>query len=144
MANLDRSIPNLKLNDGTSMPMLGYGTGTAWYKQGEESKIDQAIIDAVKIAIDMGYTHLDGAESMFPASVWSRKARLTTLSVQNRVRARNCHQRVRQRPLEAVHHNKSRQGQHARHRKRTQDEPEEAATRLRRSVSSSCTYSSIF
>jgi len=62
MANLDRSIPNLKLNDGTSMPMLGYGTGTAWYKQGEESKIDQAIIDAVKIAIDMGYTHLDGAE----------------------------------------------------------------------------------
>jgi diketogulonate reductase-like aldo/keto reductase len=63
MANLDRAIPNLKLNDGNSMPMLGYGTGTAWYKQGEESKIDQAIIDAVKIAINMGYTHLDGAES---------------------------------------------------------------------------------
>jgi hypothetical protein len=63
MANLDLTIPNLKLNDGNSMPMLGYGTGTAWYKTGEESKIDQAIIDTVKIAIKMGYTHLDGAES---------------------------------------------------------------------------------
>jgi diketogulonate reductase-like aldo/keto reductase len=65
MANLDLTLPNLKLNDGNSMPMLGYGTGTAWYKTGEESKIDQAIIDAVKMAIKMGYTHLDGAESAF-------------------------------------------------------------------------------
>jgi diketogulonate reductase-like aldo/keto reductase len=63
MAELDVTIPNLKLNDGNAMPMLGYGTGTAWYKQGEESKTDQAIVDAVKIAIKMGYTHLDGAES---------------------------------------------------------------------------------
>jgi diketogulonate reductase-like aldo/keto reductase len=63
MAGLDVTIPNLKLNDGNAMPMLGYGTGTAWYKQGEESKTDQAIVDAVKIAIKMGYTHLDGAES---------------------------------------------------------------------------------
>ncbi|KAH7392829.1 aldo-keto reductase family 1 member C13 [Pyrenochaeta sp. MPI-SDFR-AT-0127] len=62
MAKLDLTIPNLKLNDGTSMPMLGYGTGTAWYKTGEESKIDQAIIDAVKTATKLGYTHLDGAE----------------------------------------------------------------------------------
>jgi diketogulonate reductase-like aldo/keto reductase len=63
MAGLNVTIPNLKLNDGNAMPMLGYGTGTAWYKQGEESKTDQAIVDAVKIAIKMGYTHLDGAES---------------------------------------------------------------------------------
>ncbi|CAA9963782.1 Aldo-keto reductase family 1 member C13 [Pyrenophora teres f. maculata] len=62
MANLNVTIPNLKLNDGTSMPMLGYGTGTAWFKNGEESKIDQATIDAVKIATKLGYTHLDGAE----------------------------------------------------------------------------------
>lgn len=31
MANISTPIPALKLNDGTSMPMLGYGTGTAWY-----------------------------------------------------------------------------------------------------------------
>ena len=63
MAKLDLTIPNLKLNDGNSIPMLGYGTGTAWYKTGEESKFDQAIVDAVKTAIKLGYTHLDGAES---------------------------------------------------------------------------------
>lgn len=63
MSKLDLTIPSLKLNDGTTIPMLGYGTGTAWYKTGEESKIDQSIIDAVKMAIKLGYTHLDGAES---------------------------------------------------------------------------------
>ncbi|KAF2710925.1 aldo-keto reductase family 1 member C13 [Pleomassaria siparia CBS 279.74] len=62
MAQINTPIPALKLNDGTSMPMLAYGTGTAWYKQGEESKIDQAVIDGVKTAIKLGYTHLDGAE----------------------------------------------------------------------------------
>jgi len=69
MANLNITIPKLKLNDGTSMPMLGYGTGTAWFKTGEESKIDQAIIDSVKIATKLGYTHLDGAEGMLIAAV---------------------------------------------------------------------------
>jgi diketogulonate reductase-like aldo/keto reductase len=63
MADIPTPIPNLKLNDGNSMPMLGYGTGTAWYKKGDESKIDQAAIDGVKAAINLGYTHLDGAES---------------------------------------------------------------------------------
>jgi predicted aldo/keto reductase-like oxidoreductase len=63
MAHIHTPIPSLKLNDGTSMPMLGYGTGTAWYKKGEESRVDQAAIDAVKTAIKLGYTHLDGAES---------------------------------------------------------------------------------
>ena len=65
MAELNVTIPKLKLNDGTSMPMLGYGTGTAWFKTGEENKIDQATIDAVKIATKLGYTHLDGAEGMY-------------------------------------------------------------------------------
>jgi diketogulonate reductase-like aldo/keto reductase len=45
------------------MPLqIGYGTGTAWYKSGDESKIDQACIDAAKMSIDMGYYHQDGAE----------------------------------------------------------------------------------
>lgn len=42
--------------------MLGYGTGTAWYKQGDESKLDQACIDSTKTAIKLEYYHLDGAE----------------------------------------------------------------------------------
>jgi len=67
MANITTNIPWLKLNDGTSMPMLGYGTGTAWFKKGEESKLDQPVIDAVKVAIKLEYTHLDGAESEYLA-----------------------------------------------------------------------------
>ncbi|KAI9689437.1 MAG: hypothetical protein M1822_010088 [Bathelium mastoideum] len=62
MANLKNPTPHLKLNDGNSIPMLGFGVGTAWYKSGDASKIDQGCIDAVKTAIGVGYTHLDGAE----------------------------------------------------------------------------------
>ncbi|KAF2878326.1 2,5-diketo-D-gluconate reductase-like protein A [Massariosphaeria phaeospora] len=62
MAYTHTPIPFLKLNDDTSMPMLGYGTGTGWFKTGDESKIDQATIDGIKTAIGLGYTHLDGAE----------------------------------------------------------------------------------
>jgi len=71
----------LKLSDGTSIPMvsyilfvdrlcssadpfkqLGFGTGTAWYKTGDESQLDQTCIDSAKTAIGLGYHHLDGAE----------------------------------------------------------------------------------
>jgi hypothetical protein len=65
MAHITTNIPWLKLNDGTSMPMLGYGTGTAWFKKGEESKLDQPVVDGVKTAIKLEYTHLDGAESEY-------------------------------------------------------------------------------
>lgn len=41
---------------------LGYGTGTAWYKTGDESQLDQTCIDSAKMAIGLGYHHLDGAE----------------------------------------------------------------------------------
>jgi diketogulonate reductase-like aldo/keto reductase len=40
---------------------LGYGTGTAWHKDASRP-LDQALIDATKKAIEMGYAHLDGAE----------------------------------------------------------------------------------
>jgi diketogulonate reductase-like aldo/keto reductase len=87
MADIHTPIPNLKLNDGTSIPMvcpnttlkrfaspnpadlttnitqqLAFGTGTAWYKQGDESVLDQVCIDSAKTAIKLGYHHLDGAE----------------------------------------------------------------------------------
>lgn len=62
MANIHTPIPKLKLNNGNAIPMLGYGTGTAWYKSGDESKLDRGCVDATKIAIGLGYHHLDGAE----------------------------------------------------------------------------------
>lgn len=62
MANIHTPIPALKLNDGNSIPMLGYGTGTAWYKSGDEDKIDRDLIESIKVAIKLGYMHLDGAE----------------------------------------------------------------------------------
>lgn len=62
MANIHTPIPSLKLNDGNSIPMLAYGTGTAWYKTGDESELDQTCIDSTKTAIGLGYSHLDGAE----------------------------------------------------------------------------------
>ena len=63
MAQIHTPIPSLKLNDGNSISMLGYGTGTAWYKKGDENKIEQPLIDTLKKVIELGYTHLDGAES---------------------------------------------------------------------------------
>lgn len=48
----------------SSVPQLGYGTGTAWYKAGDDGKIDRATVDAVKLAIKLGYYHLDGAEGL--------------------------------------------------------------------------------
>lgn len=41
---------------------LGFGCGTAWYKTGDESKVDKALVEAMTTAIKMGYYHLDGAE----------------------------------------------------------------------------------
>ncbi|KAL9605588.1 MAG: hypothetical protein Q9179_001205 [Wetmoreana sp. 5 TL-2023] len=61
MAGLDARIPSLKLNDGTSVPMLAYGTGTAWYKSGS-SGIDRELVETIKAAVKLGYHHLDGAE----------------------------------------------------------------------------------
>ncbi|KAK2880092.1 hypothetical protein FQN49_000570 [Arthroderma sp. PD_2] len=55
--------PVVKLSNGASIPVLGYGTGTAWYKKPGDQGIDQATIEAVKSAIKTGYRHLDGAEA---------------------------------------------------------------------------------
>ena len=83
MAKLDLTIPTLTLSDGKTIPVLGYGLGTAnWrgsrLKQQENtstlekvkssisnvlsSSLDQSLVDTVKLAISLGYTHLDGAE----------------------------------------------------------------------------------
>ncbi|KAL8980403.1 MAG: hypothetical protein Q9205_004503 [Flavoplaca limonia] len=62
MANLNVQIPSLKLNDGTSIPLVGYGTGTAWYKSDKGGALDRNFIDATTMALKLGYYHLDGAE----------------------------------------------------------------------------------
>ena len=63
MAKIDTPIPMLQLNDGTSIPMLGYGTGTAWYKSPSDTSIDRPTVDALKLAMKLGYMHLDAAEN---------------------------------------------------------------------------------
>ena len=62
MSDIDTPIPLLKLNDGISIPMLGYGTGTAWYKTAGDSSVDRDLVEAIKSALKMGYNHLDAAE----------------------------------------------------------------------------------
>ena len=60
MANIETPIPLLKLNDGNTIPMLGYGTGTAWYTSNES--VDRKTVEAIKTAIKLGYSHIDAAE----------------------------------------------------------------------------------
>ncbi|KAL2066634.1 hypothetical protein VTL71DRAFT_2705 [Oculimacula yallundae] len=55
-------IPNLKLNNGEEIPVLGYGLGTANYKADPNSPVDKKLVDTVVLAIDTGYYHLDGAQ----------------------------------------------------------------------------------
>ncbi|KAK2739043.1 hypothetical protein FQN57_006725 [Myotisia sp. PD_48] len=55
-------VPTVKLNDGSSIPILGYGTGTAWIKKGDANEVDRSVVEATKTAIRLGYRHLDGAE----------------------------------------------------------------------------------
>ncbi|TFK76341.1 Aldo/keto reductase [Pluteus cervinus] len=46
--------PTIKLNDGTAVPWLAFGTGTALY--GRDAT------NAIRLAVDKGITHLDGAQ----------------------------------------------------------------------------------
>ena len=62
MANIDTPIPLLKLNDGTQVPMLGYGTGTAWYKSSDTASIDRQTVEGIKTALKLNYIHVDAAE----------------------------------------------------------------------------------
>ncbi|OJD22215.1 hypothetical protein ACJ73_06442 [Blastomyces percursus] len=55
-------LPEIKLEDGNSVPVLGYGTGTAWYKKPGNTGIDRQLVDSIKEAISLGYIHIDGAE----------------------------------------------------------------------------------
>jgi diketogulonate reductase-like aldo/keto reductase len=75
-------IPTLKLNDGNSIPMVGsslvkaielevnlgqiaYGLGTANFKMGGRTEYDENVVNNTYTAIQSGFYHLDGAESLF-------------------------------------------------------------------------------
>ncbi|KAL3421303.1 aldo/keto reductase [Phlyctema vagabunda] len=55
-------LQDLTLNDGTEIPLLGYGLGTARYKADSDGPIDPELVKTVVMAIKAGYYHLDGAE----------------------------------------------------------------------------------
>jgi len=62
MSKLDIKIATVNLPDGAPIPVLGYGTGTAWYKKDASSPLDKSLVEATRKAIEIGYYHLDGAE----------------------------------------------------------------------------------
>ncbi|CAG9962909.1 unnamed protein product [Clonostachys byssicola] len=56
-------IPTVKLYDGVEIPVLGFGTGTAWYKPDRFSAYNPDAVTISKDAIAAGYRHLDTAEA---------------------------------------------------------------------------------
>ncbi|KAJ5693319.1 hypothetical protein N7462_002742 [Penicillium macrosclerotiorum] len=62
MAALQNKIPTCKLNDGTEIPVIGYGFGTAWFKKQGDTTINSDLVESAKNAVKLGYQHLDGAE----------------------------------------------------------------------------------
>ncbi|PSR77184.1 alpha-keto ester reductase-like protein [Coniella lustricola] len=63
MSTETKGFPNLKLNNGETIPLIAYGLGTANYKRGDKNKLDQHIVNLTVQAIQTGFTHLDGAEA---------------------------------------------------------------------------------
>ena len=62
MSKVGSKIPTINLLDGAPVPVLGYGTGTAWYKKDASGPLDNTLVEATRKAIETGYMHLDGAE----------------------------------------------------------------------------------
>ncbi|KAL6802675.1 NADP-dependent oxidoreductase domain-containing protein [Trichoderma sp. SZMC 28013] len=56
-------IPTLPLKDGNAIPMLGFGTGTAWYKDNPEDPLSPQLVELLKAALTKGYVHIDTADS---------------------------------------------------------------------------------
>mmetsp|Transcript_30233 Transcript_30233/g.50804 ORF Transcript_30233/g.50804 Transcript_30233/m.50804 type:complete len:289 (-) Transcript_30233:122-988(-) len=52
---------SVKLSSGHSIPVLGYGTGTAWFTGKNESRND-TLVGALADAIKLGCRHIDAAE----------------------------------------------------------------------------------
>ncbi|KAL2832818.1 NADP-dependent oxidoreductase domain-containing protein [Aspergillus cavernicola] len=55
-------IPNLQLRDGNKIPLLAFGTGTAWFKEDGDTSFNHDLVQLIKTAIQKGFIHLDCAE----------------------------------------------------------------------------------
>lgn len=55
------TIPTFTLRTGAKIPAVGFGVGTKWFKA-ESTGLDSKVVEAVDVAIEKGFTHLDGAE----------------------------------------------------------------------------------
>ncbi|KAJ5713911.1 Aldo/keto reductase [Penicillium malachiteum] len=53
------SLPCLSLSDGNSIPMLGFGTGTAWFKEDPGEPFNLKLVEVLKTAIQRGFRHID-------------------------------------------------------------------------------------
>ncbi|EHK45172.1 uncharacterized protein TrAtP1_003411 [Trichoderma atroviride] len=56
-------IPTLPVKDGNAVPMLGIGTGTAWYKDSPDDPLNPQLVELLKTALAQGYVHVDTADS---------------------------------------------------------------------------------
>ncbi|OAA56748.1 Aldo/keto reductase [Cordyceps fumosorosea ARSEF 2679] len=55
-------IPLLELRDGNKIPLLAFGTGTAWFKEVGDTSFNHELVEVTKTAIRKGFHHLDCAE----------------------------------------------------------------------------------
>ncbi|KAM3425999.1 hypothetical protein MY4824_010127 [Beauveria thailandica] len=61
--SLAMETPLLRLRDGNKVPMLAFGTGTAWFKEPEDhDKFNKDLVLMAKDALKAGFRHLDCAE----------------------------------------------------------------------------------
>ncbi|KAK3295119.1 NADP-dependent oxidoreductase domain-containing protein [Chaetomium fimeti] len=61
MATID--WPTVPLKDGVLVPILGFGTGTAWYKDDPNDPFNPELVLVLKAALAKGLIHLDAADS---------------------------------------------------------------------------------
>ncbi|CAH7675150.1 NADP-dependent D-sorbitol-6-phosphate dehydrogenase [Phakopsora pachyrhizi] len=57
----EASKGSIKLNDGNTVPIIAYGTGTAWFGATGPNGISEQLVDSTQTAISLGFIHLDAA-----------------------------------------------------------------------------------
>ncbi|GAW17720.1 hypothetical protein ANO14919_071860 [Xylariales sp. No.14919] len=55
--------PTSRLRDGNVIPKIGFGTGTAWYKDNVNDPINWELIETLKDSLREGFVHIDCADS---------------------------------------------------------------------------------
>lgn len=61
MATVRSKMPTIMI-DGRQVPQLAFGMGTYWSKRGDPN-LSRALIDTVKTAINVGFTHMDCSDN---------------------------------------------------------------------------------